>query len=232
MSVFSKLFSALKGGVNEAAEAVADSQAIRILEQELREAESELRRSEQSLTTIIAKQKMSQQKVGDLQRAMQEHEGYATQALDKQDESLALEIAEKIGELDAQRETEQQFLDQFNDSATRLRKSIADAKNNLRRMKQQIDTVKATESVQKAQTAVASRHLGANSKMKTASESLERIKKMQQQRQAELEAANELAADESGTTLQKKLQDAGITGSASSAQDILARLKTGQNKLT
>ena len=38
MSVWKKLITAVKGGATEAAQSVADSQAIRILEQEIREA--------------------------------------------------------------------------------------------------------------------------------------------------------------------------------------------------
>lgn len=94
----------------------------------------------------------------------------------------------------------------------------------MRRMEQQVDMVKATESVQKAQTAVSSRHLGANSKMKTAAESLNRIQDRQKERQAELEAASELAADESGSELEKRLQEAGISGSNKSADAELARI--------
>ncbi len=224
MSVWTRLFSAIKGGVNDAAEAAADSQALRILDQEIREAESELRRSEESLTTIIAKQKLAKRKINDFNASVAEHESYASQALEKGDESLALEIAEKIADLETQRETEEEFLGQFESSSTNLRKSIKDAKTSLRRMKQQVDTVKATASVQKAQTAVSSRHLGANSKMKTATESLQRIKSKQQERQAELEAAKELAADESGDDLGAKLKAAGIVGSTSK-EDILARIR-------
>lgn len=224
MTVWTRLFSAVKGGVNDAAETVADSQALRILDQEIREAESELRRSEESLTTIIAKQKLAKRKVDDLNASATEHEGFAGQALEKGDENLALEIAEKIADLETQRDTEQEFLTQFESSSINLRKSIKDAKLNLRRMKQQVDTVKATASVQKAQTAVSSRHLGANSKMKTAAESLERIKSKQRERTAELEAANELASDESGDGLSEKLKAAGIVGSTSK-EDILARIR-------
>ncbi|PCH63525.1 MAG: phage shock protein A [Gammaproteobacteria bacterium] len=231
MSVWKRLFSAVKGGVNETAEAVADSQALRILDQEIREAKNELRSSEVSLTTILAKQKLSQRKVDDLDKSITEHENYATQALDKGDEALALEIADKIGELETQKENEQSFLNQFASTSTGLRKSIKDAKNNLRRMEQQVDTVKATESVQKAQAAVSSRHLGANSKLKTASESLERIKARQQQRQAEIESAHELAASESGSELEAKLKSAGITGTKSSS-DILNRLKAKHTAAT
>lgn len=228
MSVWTKLVTALKGAANDAAETVADSQALRILDQEIRESEQELRKSEHALTTIIAKQKLATQKVADLNRAVEEHEGYAAKALEKGDESLALEVAEKIGELEAQRDNEQGFLDRFEQSSRQLRKSIKDAKNNLRRMQQQVDTVKATASVQKAQTAVSSRHLGANSKMKTAMESLDRIKARQAQQQAELAAADELAADESGESLQNKLKAAGIAGGAGRSEDILARIRAKQ----
>ena len=230
MSVWKKLFTAVKGGVNDAAEVVADSQALRILDQEIREAKDELRRSETSLTTILAKQKLSKQKVDSIQASITEHEGYAIAALNKGDESLATEVADKIGQLESDLSNEKTFLAQFDQSAVQLRKSIKDAKNNLRRMEQQVETVKATESVQKAQTAVASRHVGANSKMKTAAESLERIKEKQQQKQAELEAASELASDESGDGLMDKLKSAGIAGSSGSSNDILARLKQKQQQ--
>jgi phage shock protein A len=84
--------------------------------------------------------------------------------------------------------------------------------------------VKATESVQKAQVAVSSSHLGANSKMKTATESLSRIQEKQTLRSAELEAAQELAEDESSDDLEKRLAGAGIKGGSSSADDELARI--------
>jgi phage shock protein A len=84
--------------------------------------------------------------------------------------------------------------------------------------------VKATESVQKAQVAVSSRHMGANSKMKTATESLSRIQEKQKLRSAELEAAEELAGDESSSDLEKRLAQAGIKGGQTSADDELARI--------
>ncbi len=227
MGVWLKLVTAVRGGANEAAEAVADSQALRILDQEIRDAESEISKSEHSLTSIIAKQKLSEKKVHDLMNSIAEHEGYAAQALSQGNEALALEIAEKIADLEQQNETESEFLRQFEASAGNLRHSIQETKKNMRRMKQQIDTVKATQSVQKAQTALASKHLGANSKMKTATESLERIKAKQAHRSAELEAASELALEDSGGDLKAKMAAAGITGT-SSGEDVLSRLKAKQ----
>jgi phage shock protein A len=50
MSVWQKLITAVKGGANEAAQNVVDGQAIRILEQEIREAKEELRKSDHTQT--------------------------------------------------------------------------------------------------------------------------------------------------------------------------------------
>jgi phage shock protein A len=224
MSVWKKLITAVKGGANEAAEAIADSQALRILDQEIREAKEELRRSDQSLTQIMAKRKLAEQKTASLQGSMSEYEGHAIKASEQGNQQLALDCAQKVADLRAQMDTEQQYVSQFQKSEQMLRQNISQAKNNLRRMEQQVDMVKATESVQKAQTAVSSRHVGANSKMKTAAESLNRIQDRQKERQAQLEAASELAADESGDELEKRLQDAGISGGSANANDELARI--------
>ena len=61
MSVWKKLITAVKGGANEAAQSVVDSQAIRILEQEIREAKEELRKSDHARTQILAKFGLTQQ---------------------------------------------------------------------------------------------------------------------------------------------------------------------------
>ncbi|MBC3764760.1 PspA/IM30 family protein [Neptunicella marina] len=223
MSVWRKLVTAVKGGVTEAAEAVADSQAIRILEQEIREAKDELRQSDHARTQILAKCKLAQQKVDSLNASIAQYEEHARKAVET-DRQLALDCAQKVAELKGELDTEQQYLDQFTQSEKQLAQNIAQAKNNLRRLEQQVDMVKATESVQKAQVSVSSRHMGANSKMKTATESLQRIQEKQNMRNAELQAAQELAADESTDDLEKRLADAGIKGGKSSADDELARI--------
>lgn len=223
MSVWKKLITAVKGGATEAAQAVADSQAIRILEQEIREAKDELRKSDHARTQILAKCKLSQQKVDGYNKSIAEYEAHARKAIET-DRQLALDCAQKVSDLKEERAQEQQFLDQFNASEAQLAKNIQQAKENLRRLEQQVDMVKATESVQKAQVAVSSRHMGANSKMKTATESLSRIQEKQKMRSAELEAAEELAANESSSDLEKRLAQAGIKGGTTSADDELARI--------
>ncbi|WP_116474907.1 PspA/IM30 family protein [Zobellella maritima] len=225
MSVWKKLVTAIKGGATEAAEAVADSQALRILEQEIREAREELRRSDEALTGIMAKRKLAQQKVDAIGASIKEYEAHARAAMAKENRELALECAQRVAELKNEQQGEQAYLEQFAASEQGLKNNIGTAKERLRQLEQQLDVVKATESVQKAQAAVSSRHSGANTKMKTAVESLDRIKQKQVQRQAELDVAAERAATESGDALARKLESAGITGSRSAgAEDELTRI--------
>ncbi|MFH0782872.1 MAG: PspA/IM30 family protein [Pseudomonadota bacterium] len=221
-----KLWTALIGATNESIEAVVDTQSIRILDQELREAKKELQACDENLTKIMAKRKLAENKVNALKLDIETYTNHAIAASEKGDDTLAVECAERVAEQESSLDTEQSLLDGFLASEKTLKANIAKAKTSVRRMEQQIDQVKATESVQKAQVAVSTRHMGANNKVKTALDSLDRIKAKQEQRNAELAAAEELANEESGSSLDAKLKAAGIQpgGQAKKGNDKLAQI--------
>ncbi len=225
MNMWSKISTAVRGGVNEAGEAIVDRQALRILDQEIRDADNELMGSKDALTGIIAKRKLADKKVESVTASIKEYEGYAMQALDKGDETLAKEIAEKIGGLEAEFAGEGGLAESFADSEAQLRRAVAQTEANLKRLKQQVDTVKATEMVQRAQASVAARHSGADSSMRSAVDSLERLKTKQAERAAKFEAASELAHSTEEVSLDDKLKAAGIAGGGAKGSDVLARLR-------
>jgi len=136
MNVWAKMLTALRGGVNEAGEAIVDSQALRILDQEVRDASEELKQSKDSLATIMAHQKLSEEKSAKLKVQIVEYEGYAIQALDKGDESLAHEVAEKIADLENQSMMEVEAGAGYAESASKLRIAVQQAEGNIRRLKQ------------------------------------------------------------------------------------------------
>ena len=226
MNMWTKLMTALRGGVNEAGEAIIDSQALRILDQEVRDASEELRLSKDSLAEIIAHQKVAEDKVREQNKLILEFEEHALKALDKGEEQLALEVAEKINALEERRDQEQALIDSHDVNANKLRAAIRLTEQSLKRVKQQIDTVKATESVQRAQAVVAQRHNGSDSKMRTAVDSLERVKEKQALTAAQIEAAEELAQESSDDDLQKKLEAAGVAPAKKGAENVLERLKS------
>ncbi len=225
MNVWAKMITALRGGANEAGEAIVDSQALRILDQELRDAADELRQSKDSLAAIIAREKLSKEKASRLKESISDNEGYAVKALEKGDEKLAHDVAEKIADLEVQLKLEEDTGAGYASSANDLRSAIQAAERDITRMKQQVDTVKATESVQRAQAAVSERHSGSNSKLRTAVDSLERIKERQDLRSAQMSAARDLANELGDESLENRLEKAGIKPHGKSADDVLARLK-------
>lgn len=226
MNVWSKLLTALRGGANEVGEAVVDGQALRILDQEIRDADLELRKSKEALAEIMAKQKLAAERAEKSTAKVAEYEQYALKALDSGDEALAREVASKIANLEVELASNREQADGYAASVAQLRKAVTQAEANIKRMKQQVDTVKATESVQKAQMAVAQRYGGSQAKLQTAVESLERIKQKQAERAAKMEADAELAAAANiDDSLDAKLRAAGIVADNGSADSVLARLK-------
>ncbi len=226
MNVWSKLLTAVRGGAHEVGEAVVDGQALRILDQEIRDADEELHRSREALAGIMAKQKLAAERVSKIDGKVAEYEQYALKALDADNEALAREVAEKIANLETELASEKEQADAYASSVAQLRKAVTQAEGNIKRLKQQVDTVKATESVHKAQLAVTQRHGGSQAKMHTALESLERIKKKQAERGARMEAAAELAAESApDEQLESRLRAAGIVPGAGGADSVLARLK-------
>jgi len=224
MNVLEKLVTAIRAGVAEAGEAIVDSQALRILEQEIRDATEALNDSKDALAAMMAKQKRSAEKARGMQESIREHEGYAVKALDQNNEKLATQVAEKIVAIENEHTAEQTMEKMYSDSVDKMRSAIKRAEKDLQYTKRQLDTIKATENVQRAEAAVSERHSGSNSKLRTAMESLERIKEKQALANAQMQAINEMAEQQRPVTLNEQLQAAGIKGTAEAA-DVLERLQ-------
>lgn len=228
MAIFKKLVTALRGGINEVGESIIDTQALRILDQEIRDADMELKQAKESLANILAQQKLAEKEVKLTAEKIAEYESYAIKALEANNEELALEVAEKLAQLETEHDNYLKQAKCFTESCKNLRQTISQTEINIRNLKQQVDIVKATESVQKAQSAVAQRYGGSATKLQTALDSLDRIKKRQEQTAAVLDAKNELAKSDSANSLDSKLEEAGIKSSNKNAIAILARLKEKQ----
>ncbi|MCE1782499.1 PspA/IM30 family protein, partial [Enterobacter hormaechei] len=76
-------------------------------------------------------------------------------------------------------EREQGLFESFQKAETTHRHTVQEAKKKVSQLENQVDLVKATEQVQKAQAATHSSVVGASSKTSTALDSLERIKSRQ-----------------------------------------------------
>lgn len=225
MSIFKKLVTAVRGGATEVGEAIVDTQAIRILDQELRDAKKALNDAKTNLTSIMAEKMGVSRKVKELSEKIKEHEGYAMQALDKNDEALAGDVAQKISEFEYELNIQQGILDGYETKVTSLKKMIRQTERNIQAMDREISVVKTTAKVQKANDLAAAKFSGSNSSLSSATDSLERIKARQQKREDQAAAALELDSEDKGDDLQARLKNAGIVDSGSSGSSVLERLK-------
>lgn len=220
--------TAIRGGASEAGEAIIDANATRIFEQEIRDAENHLTKAKRDLTGVVAEQMAAQREVDRLQREITEHEGYAGQALEKGDETLALAVAEKIANLESELATQQQALASFTGNADRLKELVKKSERQVAEHKRQLSMVKTTESVQKATSAITDNFSSSNSKLLNAKDSLERIKAKQQKFDDKMKAAEVLESENSDNSLAAQLKAAGIGAQDNSANSVLDRIKAKQ----
>lgn len=228
MSILAKIFTLLRGTTTEAGQAVVDKNAIRILDQELRDSTTELAKSKEALTRVMAQRQLSANRGSALLAKRKEYEGYVQGALAKNDENLAREVAVKLSDVERDLQGEATNVQGLDTSITSLKTAIRNTETQLTRLKQQINTVKATEAVQRAQSAVSARHSGANSKIGTALDSLERIKQRQEEQGARMEAAQQLEHETGDGDLQARLKHAGLVNDPSNVDGILDRLRGPQ----
>ena len=225
MGILNKILTAFRGGATEVGQSIVDANSTRIFEQEIRDAEKHLTKAKRELTDVMAKEMQASREVDRLKRTIAEHEGYATQALEKENEALALEVAEKIAQLDQELAEQQSANDSFSAHAARLKDLVRKTERQLADYQRQLSMVKTTESVQKATATITDSFASSNSKLLNATDSLERIKARQQQFDDRLKASETLAEENSDKSLQAKLAEAGIGEQKSNANAVLDRLK-------
>ncbi|MGI9479903.1 MAG: PspA/IM30 family protein [Hyphomicrobiaceae bacterium] len=227
MSIWMKLVTAVRGGANEAAEAVADNQAMRILDQEMRDAENALRKARSDLAGLMANGKRMEKRVNELNEKSERDMENARAAVTAGRQDLAEGLASRVANTRAELERDTADLERLWAQQQSMTQTIRQTESRIATMKREIESVRATESLQKAQSAIAATQSGVNSRLGSAMGSLERIKQRQEKTAAQIEAGEELAAMESGSDLDRQLLEAGIGGQVSSTDSIMAEIMGG-----
>lgn len=224
MSAWGKIFTAIRGGANEAAEAIADGQSMRILDQEIRDAEQSLRQARSDLAGIMASNKTVMRRIEENRAKEAKDTDSARAAIAAGRTDLAQGLAQRIATIRGELQRDQAELDQLLPRQQQMLRAIQDTEARITQMKREVENVKANEALLKAQSALAHSQSGINTRLGSAVDSLERIKKRQEATAGRIAAGAELAALENGNDLDRQLLEAGIGGSNQSADDILAQL--------
>jgi len=222
MSIFKRLVTVVKGHANEVGESIADANALTELDQLLRECDDSLEKAKASLTGMAAKRNMQDKKVSDLLADIEKYTEGARKAKTAENMDLARQAVEKVIALQADMKAAEELRTQYGAAENNIRSNIKTLQAKKGRMRAEVDTVKATEQMQKSQEMLASSHANVNNSFSDASKSLDRLKARQAEKAARLKAANELDDELTGTSLDKEL--AAISGGSSAADDLLNSL--------
>lgn len=175
MSPLSRLFERVRDDLGELGESIAGSQAQRILDRDIRETDAQLHGWRGELATFKAHRLAGQQRVDAAATAIVERENHALRALELGNEPLAREVAQLIATLEQEAEAEQARVAELDARIAAMSQVIAQGENALRRLKHQLDSVRATQSVQRAQAEVARRLRGDEGALPTALDAARRL---------------------------------------------------------
>lgn len=193
MGILKSLFTLGKSFVAQAEEAIDEAQGVRMLEQHIRDAKAELDKAGKSRVDLLARVKLSHDKLNDLRERKASLETRALAAMSKNvDAALLNEVAEEIARLENAILAEEQVLTNLEASRDAVEKAVTATGQRIAQFEQQLEVVKATEAMQRAQQAVTTSTVGAASNVSTAAESLKRLQTRQAERQARLDAAAQL----------------------------------------
>ena len=229
MGVLRDMMTALRGGANEVGEAIVDANAVRILEQEIRDAETAIGSAKQSLTRMKSSEIKLKREVATIDADVADYEKKAMAALNAGEEALAAEVAERIAELEAERgekASEQAALDT---EVHKIHAMIKARERTIQKNKRELDKVRTVQELQRATESVSKNFAATGSSSHRVSQALERVKAKQQNWQDRMQAGEWLEGQEAGSDIDAKLRAKGIGGAAGGgANDVLARLKAKQ----
>lgn len=225
MSMWNKFSALFRGAAYEGGQTVIDANALRILDQEIRDTDTAQAKARDDLAGLVARRRMLEAEGNQLAEQAKKYEVSAKGALDKGDEALALEVAQRIADLERDSGVKAGQVAELKAAEEKLRAIIVATDAKIETLRREVEVVRVNESVQRAQASVAARTGAAGAGLGSAADSLKRIKERQAIREEKFKAASELEELRTGADLDAKLRDAGILPGNPGAQDVLARLR-------
>ena len=155
MAVWRKLFTAVRGGANEMAEAVTDANLMRILDQELRDAKNAVSKARDEKARMTANRITKEKSVESLMTEMERRTEAARTAKQRGNEDLAVEIIESLLKMRDQVETDRALADQYRETEQGMDVAIKQSQSRIETLQRKIESAKANEALIKAQKASA-----------------------------------------------------------------------------
>jgi phage shock protein A len=225
--MFNTIITLVRGRSHDAAQAVADANALSILRQQLRDAAAGVEAARRSVAVVMAYAERERKSLPRINAQIADLEGRAIAALAQGRDDLATEAAAAIAQLEAERTTTETALATYETEIARLREELSGAELRLRDLKRGLQLA---DAAQKSQTVrgVVSRPVTAS--LAEAEATLSRLQSRQLHAEATALAVVDLSAGQSAEAISARLAAAGCGPSIRpDAAAVLERLKQKSN---
>jgi phage shock protein A len=221
--MFNTIITLVRGRSHDAAQAVADANALSILRQQLRDSAAGVEAARRSVAVVMAYAERERKSLPRINAQIADLEGRAVAALAQGREDLATEAAAAIAQLEAERATSERALATYEVEIARLREELGTSELRLRELQRGLQLADAAQKSQ-AVRGVVSRPMTAS--LAEAEATLTRLQSRQLHAEATAVAVVELSAGQSAEAISARLAAAGCGPSIRpDAAAVLERLK-------
>jgi len=223
-----QIITLFRGAATQASDDFTDRHALAILKQQLKDGAYAVDASRKAVAIAIAQNQQEATQHKQLVEKISDLESRTTQAIEQGKNKLALEAAETIALLEAEKEISNQAQEQFLTEITRLKNIVHKAELKLKELQRGQRLATATDQTQRLQKAHPNSGL---SDLKDAQETLTRLRMRQTQIDGTADAIAEMEKTGDPTRMTQKLAEAGCGAPLkTSAQDVVDRLTKQKKK--
>jgi phage shock protein A len=223
------LITLFRGQAAQAAEALADGNALLLIDQHIRDAGAGLDRARRALAIAMAQDATEVKRIEDFKRKIADLEARAMAALEGAREDLAMEAAEAIAGLEADKASAEAAHTSFERESRKLRNLVSDAERRLAELERGRRAARAAEALRRLRSTGADNVGGDASALRDAEATLKRLRQRQSEAEAADEALDALDSASGPDLIAQKLEAAGFGAQTRpNAQSVLERLKNAR----
>lgn len=204
------LSTLLRGAASEAEEALFDANAIRVLEQQLRDAAAALEHCRRELACAMAHLAGEERAVAGLAARIAELELSARQAIAGRREDLAVEAAAIIAAAEDERTLRSRAVENFAADVRRLKQRSEDGRVRLQDLRRGLEMARAQEALRRAGASGRRAIATGTGALREAEATLNRIRYSQAREEDVAAALDDLEHQESAQDLSDRLSAAGF----------------------
>ena len=223
-----QIFALFRGTANQAAENYVDRHGLMILRQQINDSAKAVHSARKAVAIAIAQNKQEEDQYIQITKRLDDLEQRTIIALEKGKKKIAMEAAETIALLEAERDASKEAQDRFQSEIDRLRRQVRTAETRLRELKRGHRIADVTDKTQRMR---GEGDADTHSTLADAEDTLLRLRTRQKQIDLTAEAMAEMDEEASSEQIIEKLAEAGCGAALkTSADEVLERLSKQVSK--